>query len=305
MSPKARRLPFYNPLDSTYPRRWPDYTLVLPVCAVGNIGQLACDLIISTLLSKQQCHLIGRLYSPALMSVVGPNAYNPNGPPTTSSEVYESKQHKLVIIQQRTSYFKLLKHLYVDELVNWIKESQFDKVLVLSSSFAQCNPDTSRLGDLSPSSQLQCLTTSTFDSQDDTWRLLEIKQIPDKRTIKVVQDGLTFLPGSGITKLLLKSCQKASIAAAFLVDFCSEGINIQECYQVVNIVDRFLNLGVANQDQSNKVPLNQEYPTNAAVKLDKYTGQVAIDPYLSSGDQAHAGEMILSGWVQPYSWRQE
>lgn len=305
MSPKTHRLPFYNPLDPTYPRRWPDYTLILPVCAVGNIGQLACDLVISTLLSKQQCHLIGRLYSPALMSVVGPNAYNSNGPPTTSSEVYESKQHKLVIVQQRTSYFKNLKHIYIDELVDWMKESQFDRVLVLTSSFAQCNPDTSRLDDLSPSAQIQCLTTNTFNTSDINWQLLKIKQIPDKKTLKVIQDGLTFLPGSGITKPLLKACQRASIAAAFLVDFCSEGINIQECYQVVNIVDRFLNLKCSNREQSDGRLANKEQQTCTLALSDKYSHGINVELGDGLEDQVYNDELTLSGWVQPYSWRQE
>lgn len=291
MSPKARPLPFYNPIDPTNPKRWPDYTLLLPVCAVGNIGQFACDLIISTLLSKKQCQLIGRLYSPALMPVVGPNAFNLVGPPTTSTEVYESKKHKLVIIQQRTSYFKALKHLYIQELVEWMRESQFDKIIVLTSSFAQCNPDTSSLGLTEPSNRIQCLNTSSFDADTDKWKSLHIKQIPDKRSIKVVQDGLSFLPGSGITKPLWKACQRASIAATFLVDFCSEGLNMLDCYQVVNIVDRFLGLSCS------QIPSDREHSGELNTsKMDQYDYVFSAHP---NGDQR-----ATVGWVQPYSWKQ-
>lgn len=282
MSPKSSLpLPFYNPLDPTKPKLWPDYTLVMPVCGVGNIGQLACDLIISTLLSKQECQLVGRLYSPAMMAVVGPNAFNINGPPTTSTEVYESKKHKLVILQQRTSYFKHLKSLYIDELVHWLKESKFDSVLVLTSSFAQCNPDTSQLGEPFTCS-VRSITTSSFENTEMLTRL-DIKPVPNRKTSKVVQNGLTFLPGSGITKPLIKACEKVSIRAAFLIDFCSEGINIQDCYEVVNIVDKILNLGCSGSGIQKNIEADDNESTDGF-----------------SGDRIGKN----AGWVEPFSWNQ-
>lgn len=274
MPHRASRLPFYNPLDPTHPKLWPDYSLIMPVCAVGNIGQLACDLIISTLLSRQECQLVGRLYSPALMSVVGPNAFSLKGPPTTSTEVYESKKHKLVIIQQRTSYFKELRNIYIEELVHWIKESKFDNLLVLTSSFAQCNPDTSQLGELSACS-IGSISTSQFE-RSQRWQSLNIKPIPDRRTIKVVQDGLTFLPGSGITKPLIKACEKAFIPAAFLVDFCSEGINIQDCYEVVDVVDKLFDLGCCNPKTSQVASVEDDVAGDSTIKQ--------------------------SNWIEPFSW---
>ncbi|XP_077232348.1 uncharacterized protein LOC143868920 [Tasmannia lanceolata] len=116
-------LPFFSPLDCSHHSDWTDYTLLMPVCAVGNIGQLTCDLIISTLLSRQECQLVGRIYSPSVMPVVGPNAFARDGEnalPTTSTEVYESVKHKLVIMQQRSSYYKNTKQVYVRELTDWI-----------------------------------------------------------------------------------------------------------------------------------------------------------------------------------------
>lgn len=280
MSPKGR-IPFYNPLDPTHPRIWPDYKLVMPICAVGNIGQLACDLIISTLLSRQECHLIGRIYSPALMPVVGPNAFSyRQGPPTTSTEVYESKKHKLVIVQQRTSYFKSLKHIYIQELIDWVKGSKFDQLLVLTSSFAQCNPDLTQLGDLN-SCPIRTITTSSFEAQSEQWKQLNLKQLPQRgNQLKVVsQDGLTYLPGSGLTKPLIKACEKAFISAAFLVDFCSEGINLHDCYQVVDMVGRYLNLGD---------------PTSTS-------GQTSGARHVtSSSGTTTQGQ--LCNWVEPYSW---
>lgn len=267
-------LPFYNPLDPLQPKTWPDYTLVLPICAVGNIGQLACDLIISTLLHKQECQLVGRIYSPSLMSVVGPNAFSLDGPPTTSSEVYQDKAHKVVIIQQRTTYFRDLRDVYIQELVQWIKECKFQRVLVLTSSFAQCNPDTSQLGDQF-ASPIRTLSTSSFDKTDPRWLAANLKELPDRKTIKVVQDGLSFLPGSGLTKPLLKALERVFVPAAFLVDFCSEGINIPDCYEVVNVVGKLLNF---------------DSPDLGLCKM-------------SISDRQVQGDHSNSHWIEPYSWR--
>lgn len=275
-------LPFYNALDKSKPKIWPNHTLLVPICAVGNVGQLACDLIISTLLSRQQCQLVGRLYSSALMSVVGPNAFSLDGPITTSAEVYESKPHKLVIVQQRTSHSKDYKQIYVQQLVNWIKESKFDKVIVLTSSFSQCNPDISQLGRSSPHT-INSITTSQFEL-DDRWQQLDVKQIEKAQTIKMLQDGMSFLPGAGLTKPLIKAFEKASVAAAFLVNFCSEGINIQDCYASANVINRYiLNLPTSDfvEETMSKMALEED-----------------------AGDRIVVDNKKPPAWVEPFSWSQ-
>lgn len=299
---RIQTIPFYNPLDPTHPKSWPDYKLLMPLCAVGNIGQLACDLIISTLLSRQECRLVGRIYSPALMPVVGPNAFASHGPPTTSTEVYESKKHKLVIIQQRTSYFKELKLAYINELTQWIKEARFEQLIVLTSSFAQCNPDLSQLGDPS-GSPIRSLTNKLFQQQSDTakkWNKLGVKPLPDKSQLRVVKDGLTYLPGSGLTKPLIRACERAFIPAAFLIDFCSEGINLHDCYQVVDVLDRYLNL--SNELAPAGALAAKSSDLKAALQdiergLDNGSGT-------GGGDDADADGLARRPWVEPYSWTQ-
>lgn len=208
------------------------------------------------------------------MSVVGPNAYSIDGPPTTSSEVYEDKVHKVVMVQQRTTYFRNLRDTYIQELVQWIKESKFDRVIVLTSSFAQCIPDTSQIGEQS-ACPIRSITTSSFDKSDPRWLQANVKELPDRKTIQVVQDGLSFLPGSGLTKPLLKALEKSFVAAVFLIDFCSEGINIPDCYEVVNIVAKLLSF---------------ESPDLGLCKM-------TLSEYQVRGDQNN-----VNYWVEPYSW---
>lgn len=262
--------PFYNSVSTSEAdiKRWINYTLLVPLCAVGNVGQLACDLIISTLLSNGLCKLAGRIYSPALMPVAGPNAYDHNSDndqPSTATEVYECPSKKLVIMQQRTSYFRELKHLYIREFVQWVQDCKFAKVIVLTSSFAQCNPDTAHLGQESSSPYY----IVTGESSEDLSRLLEslhLRQVPDEKTNTALRNGLTYLPGSGLTRMLIESFRNYSIAATFLIQFCSEGENIQDAYIVANAVD--------------KLPLICD---------------------------AHSKHQLLSsdnGWVEPSSWQE-
>lgn len=302
IDPTSQRLPFYNPLDQTGQRVWHDYTLLMPVCAVGNVGQLACDLIISTLLHRREAQLAGRIYSPALMPVVGPNPYTKSTPfpPTTSTEVYVSEKRKLVIIQQRTSYFKNLKGIFVTELIDWIKESRFAQILVLSSSFSQCNPDLSQLGKSGPIYEfLHSIVTNQFDSDKSEWQNLNIKPLEDRRKIEVIRDGfMSFLPGSGLTKSLIKAFEKSSIPAAFLIAFCSEGINIQDCYEVANMVNRYLNLSddIVTDVKDNQ--MNHNGLLKSTLLCDSASGDT--NSLLKSSNQ---NTTQLVNWIEPCSWK--
>lgn len=245
------RLPFFITLDRTAQKIWPGFTLIIPICAVGNVAQLTCDLMISTFLKRGECQLVGRIYSPALMPFIGPNAFEIDGFPTSSTEVYMSEKHKLIIIQQRTSYYKPLKKLYIKDLVNWIKNSQFDQVLVLTSSFAQCNPDTSRLGyNIPTASSIYYMCTSASDDKVRIWPNFGLKEVQNKDDLKVLKDGLSFLPGSGLTKPLHKAFEKESIPASIIVSFCSEGINLRESYEMAHLIGKYIGLQILKTTNS-------------------------------------------------------
>lgn len=53
------------------------HTLILPCVSVGNVPQLTCDLLISTLINidEQNIKLIGHINSDGLMPVAGPDPY--------------------------------------------------------------------------------------------------------------------------------------------------------------------------------------------------------------------------------------
>ena len=62
---------------------WDDYTLVLPCISVGNVPQLAVDLLINSLLpcsdKGKDLELVGYIYSKHVRPFAGPDPFKLNG----------------------------------------------------------------------------------------------------------------------------------------------------------------------------------------------------------------------------------
>ncbi|XP_036678917.1 proteasome assembly chaperone 2 isoform X2 [Balaenoptera musculus] len=109
-------------------------TLLMPAVSVGNVGQLAIDLIISTL---NMCK-IGYFYTDCLVPMVGNNPYATAEENSTelsiNAEVYASPSKKLVALQLRSIFIKYKSKSFCEKLLSWVKSSNCAKVVVLSSS---------------------------------------------------------------------------------------------------------------------------------------------------------------------------
>uniref|UniRef100_A0A8C6DBE6 Proteasome assembly chaperone 2 n=1 Tax=Moschus moschiferus TaxID=68415 RepID=A0A8C6DBE6_MOSMO len=79
-------------------------TLLMPAVSVGNVGQLAIDLIISTL----NMHKIGYFYTDCLVPMVGNNPYataeENSAELSINAEVYALPSKKLVTLQFRSIF---------------------------------------------------------------------------------------------------------------------------------------------------------------------------------------------------------
>ncbi len=69
--------------------QWDGYTLLLPCVSVGNVPQLACDLLVSSLLKKssssdqsdpKDLELVGYIRSSSVRPFAGPDPYSLHGP---------------------------------------------------------------------------------------------------------------------------------------------------------------------------------------------------------------------------------
>ena len=79
------------------------YSLVLACVSVGNVGQLATDVLLASLQAAGQLSLLSQLHHPAVIPVVGADPLQDDGAGLTCGlQLYLSQQHKLLILQVRS-----------------------------------------------------------------------------------------------------------------------------------------------------------------------------------------------------------
>ena len=104
-----------------------NHTLILPSVAVGNVGQLTVDLLISSL----QLRRIGHFWNSSFIPIVGTNPYDENSKEIcTAADFYHSPEKKVLVLQIRSPLIKRLSQFFT-ELRNFIKYHQMTKVNIL------------------------------------------------------------------------------------------------------------------------------------------------------------------------------
>ncbi|KAJ7338666.1 hypothetical protein JRQ81_012568 [Phrynocephalus forsythii] len=242
----------FVPCEGRAPLDFKGWTLLLPAVSVGNVGQLAVDLVISTLgMSK-----IGYFYTDCLVPMIGNNPYATTEENATelciNSEVYAAPSKKLVVLQIRSPFLKNKYRPFCQTLLLWVKSCGFAKTVVLSSSYAyQCNDQqlqgTSLRYLLSPAVEKTCGSVMEKLSGRELEKVAAFPGLND--------DEKTYhIPGGGITKVLFsESCSKG-IPLVVLLKFCSEGDNIPDALTLADYLNEWLQL-TANQQQTGSCSL--------------------------------------------------
>ncbi|XP_037330245.2 proteasome assembly chaperone 2 isoform X1 [Pungitius pungitius] len=228
------------------------FTLVMPAVAVGNVGQLAVDLILSTLKMRR----VGYIHTDCLIPMTGNNPYatcNEDAEELhTPAEVYTATEQKMAILQIRAPIIQTKSKKFRQLLVSWIKASGFSRTVVLSSSHAYQRDDQQMKGTplrylVTPS----LLKESALALEELSWR--EMEQVPafpgltDANT-----DPRLYIPGGGITKGLYMDSCAVDLPLAVLLLFCSEGDNIPDAFTLVNHLNEWLHLLEKPSQKPNK-----------------------------------------------------
>ncbi|XP_072169307.1 proteasome assembly chaperone 2-like [Diadema setosum] len=229
---------------------WQGYTLIMPAISVGNVGQLACDLLIHTLkLTK-----VGCLHDHSLEPLCGNDAFLSTGVSSgilvTSTEVYESSEKKIVVIQQRASFVKGRVVEFRKKLLDWIKEVGFARTVLLTSCFAYEKTDAHVLR-----SSSRYLMTPSLEKEEDSFvsSILKFQQLerkppqeglfPAKKQDNIPEAARDIeLPGGGIAKKLFIDSCKAEVPLAVLLHYCSEGDTSQDALMMAAFVNSLLQL---------------------------------------------------------------
>lgn len=223
---------------------WSEFTVILPAVSIGNVGQLAVDLIVSSI--SPNCHLIGYLYDSCILPVVGNDAFTQSscslGKLNVGVEVYKNDDLKLVVVQQRAPLVKGCQTEFCQKVVTWVKNCNFKQVVLASSISATERVDSQIEG--SPLRYL--LTPSAKDLiplfNDLLWKALEKRPKFPNVTEESAEEEEVFLPGGGFTKKLYEACCREDISLAVLLTFCSEGDNISDAVNLFLYVNDWLKL---------------------------------------------------------------
>ncbi|XP_011882768.1 PREDICTED: proteasome assembly chaperone 2-like [Vollenhovia emeryi] len=224
-----------------------NYTLVLPSVAVGNVGQLSVDLLISNLNLPK----IGQIFSTSFVPVVGANAYNERSTELiTAIDVYAGVSQRVVVVQIRSPYVGELVEFF-NELAQFVTARKIAKVIILASShdYAKREVQPQHL-------KLRYVASPGILSQfgglfgDLNWIPHEPRVASDVTT----GEERLLIPGGGFAKSLFNHLSGADVPCAVLFKFCSEGDNIEDAVALVCYLDQWMRVLGTVESSSLKYP---------------------------------------------------
>jgi len=235
---------FYHPI---LPFNLHGKTLVVPVVSTANIAQLAVDLLIASL----SLRLIGVFDSHDLVPVVGGREDGEEGV-STPLELFGKEGRDIVVIQQRSPVLVSRKQEFIDELLQFVRQSRFSATLILSGV------------DMSNRTDAQMITPTYYihPQNSPSWQnspLSSVLQLPiPEYSSPVAQypgathdEGPTpFIPGGGLTRRIISNLPESwAIPTAVLLHFVIEGDNRSDASLLAAIVAKVLSLEVQEWKQ--------------------------------------------------------
>eukprot|EP00301_Raphidiophrys_heterophryoidea_P024527 c7994_g1_i2.p1 GENE.c7994_g1_i2~~c7994_g1_i2.p1 ORF type:complete len:253 (+),score=62.91 c7994_g1_i2:49-807(+) len=114
------------------------FSVILPDVTIGNVGQLAADILIHNF----AFHKIGILSSKFVMPMVGNDPFGGDqGNLSTPLEVFCNSESKLCLVQQRSPAIQGCHSHFNSEVLRWVQDMKFSSVWVISALDAQFRDD--------------------------------------------------------------------------------------------------------------------------------------------------------------------
>ena len=225
------------------------FTMLLPSVSVGNVGQLAIDVVLATLkptlitqvriicqgsFLRPNCLKSIQILHPSLIPCAGADPLNVGSPIlTTAMQLYIHPESKLVVFQIRSGLLPGKGGAFLTDLLEWAKEVKITKLVCLSSSHAHERSDVQLRG-----SPLRFLASSTLDKEasvpEGFIRLESKERFPG--ICSQEQPEAMFIPGGGLAKRFLQGCEEKEMQGLVLLKFCAEGDNTQDAIQVKQVL---------------------------------------------------------------------
>ncbi|CAN1133584.1 Proteasome assembly chaperone 2 [Linum perenne] len=251
-------------------------TLILPALSIGNVGQLAVDLLVSSTGAER----IGYLDDPYTLPCVGNDAYgpSPSGDLALALEAYQSPANAMALVQQRSPVVKGMMVEFAKNLAEFAASSGKKHVVILSSlEFARWQKI-----DMSSGLQIYYLSSSNTDGTADYCAQLGWKKVqdydPDQRSWKYLSslaEGNTMQESSlpfedepeeedycaSLPFAALFSCLKAKgLKVTCILCYCSEGDNMADSFELAEAASKLLQLKpdnfIAGEDSKWRIPFS-------------------------------------------------
>lgn len=201
-----------------------NFTLIVPCVSVGNVGQLAADLVISSLKMDK----VGSVWHPAIVPIIGSDPYDLNSSSLmVSCELYANISKKIAVLQLRSPLVKKYAKDFLTNIADIGKQYTLHQIVILSSSFASERHTISTV-------PFRYLHNSLVKNQIVFNTLEWINFNADERNNEI--------HGGGFAKTLLEICTAAELPCLVLFKYCSEGDNIPDAEEMLNYLNDWMNL---------------------------------------------------------------
>lgn len=262
-----------------------DWTLLLPAVTVGNVGQLAVDL----LLTSVQCRHIGRLRAPSLLPLAG----SPPAPPAhkariiTPMEVYaitdpapaQAAARTVYLVQQRTPPARGRAGEHARSVADWARAAGCREIVLLGSANAAGRREAQlreaadgarlarglRIAATTPALAPEMLGERARGAM--AWRVMEgvgsdprgwtpdCDEAVEEDRVSGTGAVAAFSPlvrRGGFVRTLLETCEKLDVALTVLMLFVHEGDNTQDACVLASAVASLLTLPLAETGANGK-----------------------------------------------------
>ncbi|XP_038207345.1 proteasome assembly chaperone 2 [Zerene cesonia] len=212
------------------------YTLIVPSVAVGNVGQLACDLLISSLSMDK----IASIYTPAQIPVIGCDPYDRNSTTlSTSCELFKASSHNLLVLQMKAPLVFKYAREFLENIVEKFQEKNIKDMIILTSSYAH---------------ERKYIMTSPF--RYIVYPLTHYKlQIVRNNMIdhdQQIENEIKIF-GGGFATMLFSICKEKSLPCFLLYKYCSEGDNIPDGIEMVKQLHQLIEIFEKDRDISAQI----------------------------------------------------
>ena len=114
-----------------------DWTLLVSSVSVGNVGQLAMDVILATLQVSGQLRLVSQVHHPMVIPMAGADPIVRDSPQlSTAMQLYTCAPSKLALLQLRSGLMPGSSGQWCADLVTWARCVGVSRLVTLTSSLA-------------------------------------------------------------------------------------------------------------------------------------------------------------------------